>query len=138
YRRGVGLWLRLAGVARRADVLRRPGRARLYSRPAARICAAFRRQESRTIGLSDEARRRRTRLRVVRRRREEKRVSFTRPYPWERSYPEGVHWDAPIEIGTVPAILDESAMLYGDKPVIEYRDGKMTFAELAAQIGRAS
>jgi long-chain acyl-CoA synthetase len=65
-------------------------------------------------------------------------VSFTRPYPWERSYPKGVQWDAPIEIGTVPAILDESADLYGHKPVIEYRDRQITYAELAALSKRAA
>jgi long-chain acyl-CoA synthetase len=65
-------------------------------------------------------------------------VSFTRPYPWERSYPKGVHWDAPIEIGVVPAILDESADLYGHKPVIEYRDRQVTYAELAALSRRAA
>jgi len=65
-------------------------------------------------------------------------VSFTRPYPWERSYPKGVQWDAPIEIGTVPAILDESAARYGAKPVIEYRDRQITYAELAALSTKAA
>ncbi|HEX5779689.1 MAG TPA: AMP-binding protein, partial [Xanthobacteraceae bacterium] len=59
-------------------------------------------------------------------------MSFTRPYPWERSYPKGVRWDALIEIGTVPAILDNSADTYGHKPVIEYRDRQITYSELAA------
>jgi long-chain acyl-CoA synthetase len=65
-------------------------------------------------------------------------VSFTRPYPWERSYPPGVRWDAPIEIGTVPAILDGSAETYGDKPALEYRDKRLSYAELAALTKRAA
>jgi long-chain acyl-CoA synthetase len=65
-------------------------------------------------------------------------VSFTRPYPWERSYPPGVRWDAPIETGTVPAILDGSAETYGDKAALEYRDRQMSFRELAALSKRAA
>jgi long-chain acyl-CoA synthetase len=65
-------------------------------------------------------------------------VSFTRPYPWERSYPPGVHWDAPIAMGAVPAILDQSAKTYGDKPAIEYRDGQISYRELAALSQRAA
>ena len=65
-------------------------------------------------------------------------MSFTRPYPWERSYPPGVHWDAPIAMGAVPAILDQSAKTYGDKPAIEYRDRQISYRELAALSQRAA
>jgi long-chain acyl-CoA synthetase len=65
-------------------------------------------------------------------------VNLTRPYPWERSYPPGVRWDAPLEIGTVPSILDGSAEIYGEKPAIEYRDRQISFAELAALSKRAA
>ena len=65
-------------------------------------------------------------------------MNLTRPYPWERSYPPGVRWDAPLEIGTVPSILDGSADIYGEKPAIEYRDRQISFAELAALSKRAA
>ena len=65
-------------------------------------------------------------------------MNLTRPYPWERSYPPGVRWDAPLEIGTVPSILDGSAEIYGEKPAIEYRDRQISFAELAALSKRAA
>jgi len=29
-----------------------------------------------------------------------------RPWPWERSYPPGVRWDAPLAISTLPEMLD--------------------------------
>jgi long-chain acyl-CoA synthetase len=58
-------------------------------------------------------------------------VSFTRPYPWERSYPEGVRWDVPIKTGTVHGLLDAAAEKFGDNPAFEYRDRRFSFRELA-------
>ena len=65
-------------------------------------------------------------------------MSFTRPYPWERSYPEGVRWDAPIATGVVPAILDQSADTYGGNPALEYRDRRISYRELAELSQRAA
>jgi long-chain acyl-CoA synthetase len=31
-----------------------------------------------------------------------------RPYPWEKSYPPGVRWDAPIATTTLPALLERA------------------------------
>ena len=58
-------------------------------------------------------------------------MSFTRPYPWERSYPTGVRWDVPIKTGTVHGLLDEAASEFGDKPAFEYRDRHFSFREMA-------
>ena len=58
-------------------------------------------------------------------------MSFTRPYPWERSYPEGVRWDAPIKTGTVHGLLDTAAEKFGDNPAFEYRDRRFSFREMA-------
>ncbi len=45
HRRDLGVWLWLAGLARRADVLCRPPRARPSARPAEPLCRAVRRRE---------------------------------------------------------------------------------------------
>jgi long-chain acyl-CoA synthetase len=61
-----------------------------------------------------------------------------RPFAWERSYPAGVRWDAPLEIGTIPALLDRAAAQYGDRPAIEYFDRRISYRELAELSLRAA
>ncbi len=50
--------------------------------------------------------------------------------PWERSYPPGVRWDAPLEISTLPAMLDAFTAQWGPRPAFEYRDCTISYAEL--------
>jgi long-chain acyl-CoA synthetase len=54
--------------------------------------------------------------------------------PWEKSYPPGVRWDAPIAATTLPAMFDDSIAAWANKPALEYRDRKMTFGELGAHV----
>ncbi|MFC1457560.1 dicarboxylate--CoA ligase PimA [Microvirga arabica] len=53
--------------------------------------------------------------------------------PWERSYPPGVRWDAPIVPSTLPKLLDEAVAAYGDRPAIEYRDRPISYTEIGRQ-----
>ena len=53
---------------------------------------------------------------------------------WEKSYPAGVRWDAPIETATLPALLDAFTTKWAAKPALEYRDRKTTYAELRAGV----
>ena len=59
---------------------------------------------------------------------------MTRPFPWERSYPAGVRWDAPLETSTVPVLLDKAVADFGPRTAIEFRDGPISFQAL----GRAA
>ena len=54
-------------------------------------------------------------------------------FPWERSYPPGVRWDAPIVPSTLPKLLDDAVAAYGDKPAIEYRDRHISYTEIGRQ-----
>jgi long-chain acyl-CoA synthetase len=54
--------------------------------------------------------------------------------PWERSYPPGVRWDAPLEISTLPQMLDAFTAQWGPKPALEYRDRTVSYAELRAAV----
>jgi long-chain acyl-CoA synthetase len=57
-------------------------------------------------------------------------MSGRAPRPWERSYPPGVRWDAPIVPSTLPALLDGAVASFGPRPAIEHRERRTSFAEL--------
>ena len=54
-----------------------------------------------------------------------------RPFPWEAHYPDGIVWDAPIRLTTLPVLLDEAAARFGDRSAVAFRDYRLTFGELA-------
>jgi long-chain acyl-CoA synthetase len=51
-------------------------------------------------------------------------------HPGEQFYPKGVHWDDPIERGTLPDLLSKAARQFGTRPAIEFRDRAISFIEL--------
>lgn len=55
-----------------------------------------------------------------------------RPFPWEASYPPGLHWDAPIVTGPVPTLLDDAVREAGERPLLRFRDWSMSYAGLRA------
>ena len=58
------------------------------------------------------------------------------PRPWRTGFPDLADWDAPIETGTVPALLEHAAATFGDDPAIEFRDRHISFRDLAARADR--
>jgi long-chain acyl-CoA synthetase len=58
--------------------------------------------------------------------------------PWLKSYPAGVHWDAPIEPMPVQNILSEAARRFGPLPALEFMDKRISYAELDALAERAA
>jgi long-chain acyl-CoA synthetase len=60
----------------------------------------------------------------------------TRPFAWERSYPPGVRWDAPIETSPVSALLDRGVARSGDAPALEFRDRTISYRDLADRVER--
>ena len=59
-----------------------------------------------------------------------------RPHPWERSYPPGVRWDAPITRSTLPALIDEAVVAHGPRTAIEFRERTITFEVLGREVNR--
>ncbi len=59
-----------------------------------------------------------------------------RPFPWEASYPDGVRWDTPIAVSTLPELLDRAVKAFADRPALEFRGRRMTYAELGARVDR--
>jgi long-chain acyl-CoA synthetase len=61
-----------------------------------------------------------------------------RPYAWERSYPAGVRWDAPIEVTTLPALLDDAVARFADRPALDYRERRISYRELGDFVDRTA
>jgi long-chain acyl-CoA synthetase len=61
---------------------------------------------------------------------------MTRPFAWEKSYPAGMSWDAPIRLSTVPALLQGCVAAYGPRPAIEFRGRRISYAELGREAER--
>jgi long-chain acyl-CoA synthetase len=59
-------------------------------------------------------------------------------HPGEQFYPEGVHWDDPIARGTLPDLLSEAARAFAARPVIEFRDRPISYAELEGLVEAAA
>ncbi len=58
--------------------------------------------------------------------------------PWMKSYPPGVHWDAPLPTQPLQSILEESASRWPDKPAVEFMGKRISYRELDALAGRAA
>jgi long-chain acyl-CoA synthetase len=58
--------------------------------------------------------------------------------PWIKSYPEGVHWDAKIDIMPLQSVLEESAARWPDKPALEFMGKRISYRELNELAGRAA
>ncbi len=58
--------------------------------------------------------------------------------PWKAVYPPGLSPDAVLESFAVHAIVEQAAATYADKEAVVFRDTRLTFAQLNAQIDRAA
>jgi long-chain acyl-CoA synthetase len=61
-----------------------------------------------------------------------------RPFPWEKSYPPGVKWDLAIKPMTITARFDTAIAQYADRPAIDFRERKISFAELGNHVTRVA
>jgi len=59
-----------------------------------------------------------------------------RPFAWEASYPDHVRWDAPIAISTLPELLDRAVAQFANRPALEFRGRRMSYAELGERVDR--
>jgi long-chain acyl-CoA synthetase len=59
------------------------------------------------------------------------------PRPWDKSYPPGVRWDAPIATSTLGRLIDRAA-LFGARPALEFRGREIAYAELGRMVDRAA
>jgi long-chain acyl-CoA synthetase len=55
---------------------------------------------------------------------------------WQKSYPQGARWDAPIGAGAVQDVLERSAKRFGDLPALEFMGRRIGYAEVNALADR--
>jgi long-chain acyl-CoA synthetase len=55
---------------------------------------------------------------------------------WQKSYPPGLRWDAPIAMAPLPALFDEFTDRWASRPALEFRDHPMSYAALRAGVDR--
>lgn len=56
--------------------------------------------------------------------------------PWLKKYPPGIHWQAPVETGPVPMMLERTVQQYKDKPGFDFMGQVTTWGDLGDQVGR--
>jgi long-chain acyl-CoA synthetase len=59
-------------------------------------------------------------------------------HPWIKSYPAGVRWDAPIAVGIVQRLLDDTAQKWPAKFAIDFMGKRMTYRELLDLTNKAA
>ncbi|HJV51982.1 MAG TPA: long-chain fatty acid--CoA ligase [Noviherbaspirillum sp.] len=62
----------------------------------------------------------------------------TTQFPWTKSYPAGVHWDAELPTMPVPQLLDDAARKWAELPALEFMGKRTTYRELQALVERAA
>lgn len=65
-------------------------------------------------------------------------VVFTRPFVWERHYPEGLDWSFDLEPRPLPSLLDEAAIRWPTRPCLDFLGRRSTYKEVAALVARAA
>ena len=56
--------------------------------------------------------------------------------PWLKKYPPGIHWQAPVETGPVPMMLERTVQQYKDKPGFDFMGQVTTWGDLGDQVSR--
>jgi long-chain acyl-CoA synthetase len=51
-------------------------------------------------------------------------------YPWLKSYPAACRWDAPILTTTLPAMVDDAAARWGERPAVNFLGHRLNFRQI--------
>lgn len=61
-------------------------------------------------------------------------IMGNRPYPWEKSYPQSVRWDAELKLTPLPELLQEAAERWPHRPSLYFLGRTTSFRRLHAQV----
>jgi long-chain acyl-CoA synthetase len=56
------------------------------------------------------------------------------PFAWEKHYPAGLVWDAPISEGTIPALFAKAIAEHNGRTALEFRDRPIAYADLGRAV----
>ncbi|SED94973.1 long-chain acyl-CoA synthetase [Rhizobiales bacterium GAS188] len=59
-------------------------------------------------------------------------MGFDAPRPWVDAFPQAARWDASIEVGTLPELIEAALAEWPTRPAISYRDTRLDYAKLAS------
>ena len=65
-------------------------------------------------------------------------VAFSRPYPWEANYPEGLAWKHPLPKKPLFALLDEAVDRHAERPCLDFLGRKSSYKEIGRLVDRAT
>lgn len=65
-------------------------------------------------------------------------MSATPSRPWIDAFPDAARWDAPIEVGTLPALLDVAVAEWPTRPALSYREARLDYATLGRLVAELS
>ena len=65
-------------------------------------------------------------------------TELNQTYLWEKSYPAGLDWRAPLTPHALPALMETAAQKYASRPAIDFMDRIYSFAEVAELVNRAA
>jgi long-chain acyl-CoA synthetase len=63
-------------------------------------------------------------------------ASSAGPHVWEKSYPDGVDWNAAIPTKPLHGLLEDTAGRYGERPCIDFLDRKLSYSEVHSLVRR--
>jgi long-chain acyl-CoA synthetase len=65
-------------------------------------------------------------------------MSATPSRPWVDAFPEAARWETPMEIGTLPALLDLAVAKGPARPALSYREVRLDYATLGRLVAELS
>jgi long-chain acyl-CoA synthetase len=63
-------------------------------------------------------------------------INVPRPFVWEKSYPAGVKWDAPVIATSVTTVLDRAAARFAERPALTFFGHSLTYRQFADHVDR--
>jgi long-chain acyl-CoA synthetase len=59
-------------------------------------------------------------------------------YPWTRSYPDGVTWDAALAVTMLPQLLDDAVAKWPQRPALEFMGRQISYQQLQNLVNQAA
>ena len=65
-------------------------------------------------------------------------AALTRPFPWEKHYPEGLAWPFDEAPRPLYSLLDDASRAHAERPCLDFLGRKSSYKEIALQVAKAA